>query len=254
MQDTRKNHVQNSINELNTGIHESNQTYKERETIGESGKLISIGKPSPKNIKNTILSVMANMGTEKHRNNKVDFFFKYSKQLEAEKKKLLSRIKGLEQENQMLTERFRGSIEQREQIKKSSDKVMNMLANLNGMIDRFVNLSPAEGQANKSEKAILMDDLCREKRKFDEKILGIKRRKKSEAQTIPSSHLQSEEDVSLQNSLIQEELNKSIKKLEELTNEVKDSMVQLENHPYTIEIDNQQLNSFAVNKKKIQSK
>jgi hypothetical protein len=116
-----------------------------------------------------------NMGTEKSRNNGYNFFVKYSHQLEEEKKKLLIRIRSLEEENQLLTQRFRGSIDQREKIKASADQVMDMLGYLNGLIDKFVrpNGSKMRDSASNSQKALLMDTLCQEKRRFDHTFLGL---------------------------------------------------------------------------------
>lgn len=217
------------------------------------------------------------MGTEKVKNNGYNFFVKYSHQLEDEKKKLLSRIRRLEQENMLLTERFRGSIEQREQIKESADQVMEILGYLNGLIDRFVK----PGQRRKfrkqtqSQKALLMDTLCREKKKFDQTFLGIEASEES-ARDMPSSRFMDSrprnskmsdfskrsrhESVGkrdnsmmdkLSNSQIQSGLNESIESLHRLKREVEQQMGDEEQQPYTIELDKRDLDSLARKKQQI---
>jgi hypothetical protein len=264
--------VQKSSQEPKEGIHESNRTYKERDSKGDSTNKLneSIKWDKMNTSKTTNATYLNHRPSPKHQEKKVQFFLKYSQQLELEKRKLLLRIKKLESDNQELEERFRGSIDQREQIKDSADKVMNMLSYLNQLIDKFV--QPTIYNSNdpsKSEKAILMDNLCKEKMKFDENMLGIKHKinmKKTKEQppkvvyensrnrrTYSESSQQECYEVPLKENSLQSELNESIKKLENMKNELEDSVLKIEKRPYTIEIDKKELDSLVVKKDKIKS-
>jgi hypothetical protein len=259
--DTTKTQVQKSSQEPKEGIHGSNQTYKERDSKGDikHKSSNSIKWDEINTSRNKTVKITNNQNTQSE--NKINFFLKYSQQLESEKQKLLLRIKKLESENQELEARFRGSIDQREQIKESADKVMDMLGYLNELIDKFVKPTVYNStDPSKSEKAILMDNLCKEKIKFDENMLGIRHKvnmRKNKKDDLEDKSYESKEktneSVSIGNSLIQSQLNESIKNLENLKNEMEDSVLQIEKHPYTIEINKKELDSFAVNKEKIKS-
>lgn len=163
---------------------------------------------------------------------RVEFFAKYSRQLETERQKLLGRIRRLENENSELQEKFRGSIEQRDEIKKSADKVMDMLCYLNELIDKFVKPSRARFSkvVTKSEKAMLMDTLCQEKEDFDVNMLGMKkepvegqgerREQSQEGRSRPER-----EELERRRSQVQEELNQSMEKLNHIKNEILDSVL-----------------------------
>lgn len=164
---------------------------------------------------------------------KEDFFLKYSRQLELEKQKLHARVRRLEAENSQLEEKFRGSVEQREQIKRSADTVMEMLVYLNTLIDKFVRPSRKTNpqEATKSEKAILMDGLVQEKRDFDANMLGICEVEAESRTGVRRSRgkpppKERRREVALEQSRVQEELNQSIEQLTFLKNEILDSVLQ----------------------------
>lgn len=259
--DTTKTQVHKSSPEPKEGIHESNQTYKERDSS-------EINNKESKSIKWTQIDTSENRTLKKkgldpnktNQTNKVNFFLKYSQQLESEKQKLLLRIKKLESENQEWEDRFRGSVHQREQIKESADKVMGMLGYLNKLIDKFVKPAVYNDDPSKSEKAILMDNLCKEKLKFDENMLGIRHKanmKKKQTADIEDENnscgSDTRERVSIQNNILQNELNESIRKLEHLKNEMEDSVLKVNKESYTIQIKKKELDSFAVQTNHIKS-
>ena len=173
-------------------LNESKKTFKERETPKKISRPVT---------ESSVKISEESEDTEKdkaHFDKKIEFFFKYSIKLEEERIKLLSKIRALEDENVEWEERFKGSVEQREQLRDSADRVMQMLNNLNDLIDKFLSPVRRKSQSemiSSSQKVLLLQKLVEGKTEFDRKVLGKQKEESQKELQVESELRQSMVDL-----------------------------------------------------------